>query len=64
MIAKCTQCHHEWQAVKSPGNCDWCGAPGKMISTDYIEDGPSYEDLATHLDNVYDGVHGPTEPEE
>jgi len=30
MIAHCTQCQHEWQAVREPGKCDWCGAPGKQ----------------------------------
>jgi hypothetical protein len=37
MIAKCTQCHHEWQAVLKPGKCAWCGAPGKKLANDYIE---------------------------
>lgn len=37
MIAKCSKCHHEWQAVGRPGRCDWCGAPGRQLATDYIE---------------------------
>lgn len=38
MIAKCDECHHEWQAVKSPGwmKCDWCGGVGRQIATDYV----------------------------
>lgn len=41
MIAKCSSCHHEWQASKTPGNCGWCGAPGYKLANDYLE----YEQL-------------------
>lgn len=27
---KCTCCHHEW--IGPTNNCDWCGAPGKVLS--------------------------------
>jgi hypothetical protein len=37
MIAKCTECHHEWQAVYEPGRCTWCTAPGEQVATDYVE---------------------------
>jgi hypothetical protein len=37
VIAKCKECHHEWQAVNNPGECDWCGAEGKRIATDYMD---------------------------
>lgn len=46
MIAKCTSCHHEWQAVRAPGSCDWCGAPGTQLALDYIEEGPSLTEMA------------------
>ena len=39
MLAKCTKCHHEWQQVTGHEHpCDWCGAPGKKIATDYMDD--------------------------
>ena len=32
---KCTQCHHEWDAIpRHPGLvelCDWCGAPSFIL---------------------------------
>ena len=37
MIAHCTSCHHEWQAHAKPGDCSWCGAPGKKLADDYRE---------------------------
>ena len=45
MIAKCDECHHEWQAVGSPGKCDWCGGVGRKIATDYTELLPRMRDM-------------------
>lgn len=38
-VFHCTQCHHEWEALKSkpPSNCRWCLAPGKLIGNAYDE---------------------------
>ena len=51
MIYHCMKCHHEWMSVelkpRSKGistmiaekskKCDWCGAKGKPIGTDYTD---------------------------
>ena len=40
MIYHCTKCHHEWMAVagkEEKKKCDWCGAKGKRIGTDYTD---------------------------
>jgi len=34
MDAGCVSCHHEWQAVGSPGRCSWCG--GVEFGRDWI----------------------------
>ena len=46
MIVKCSRCHHEWQAVRTPGSCDWCGEPGETLALDYVEVGLSIVDMA------------------
>jgi hypothetical protein len=42
MIVKCTaearDCGHEWQTVANDHVCDWCGAPGQSIGSDYMSD--------------------------
>ncbi len=39
--AGCVSCHHEWQAVGSPGRCSWCGGEGVELGQvgawDWIE---------------------------
>ena len=51
MIYHCTKCDHEWMTVVDPPGtdlnrenpikpktkCDWCGAKGKPIGTDYTD---------------------------
>ena len=37
MTIHCTKCHHEWQGTELPSTCDWCGAPGERIGTDWTE---------------------------
>jgi hypothetical protein len=55
MIAKCTKCQHEWQAVNKAGNCGWCGAPGYKLADDYMED----EEYFTQVCNDILASHDP-----
>lgn len=51
MIAKCSRCQHEWQAVGKPGVCDWCGGDGVKLADDYIE---SVEAITARRDRCED----------
>ena len=30
-LFKCSKCHHEWEGSTTDKQCDWCGAPGKVL---------------------------------
>lgn len=68
MLIKCTDCHHEWQAIlvseitndlADPMTCCWCGAPGEILSDeDELTLYANWRTLKNTLEELYGGDYG------